>query len=281
MVDLGNKRVDGQVQAAEEEQGQVSHPVRISWIDSSGQPSHIHLTEDGVRTLCDAGSDDHAHYISSRKLAKSPNRIGGRSHYCRTCFVGSGKKHSKSLPWDVRCTTISETRRKVITLWEADQPILIVPAKTGIFYSNQTGGCACNHPVAEGYLYPLPRVNPMDHQCFNSCVWYRLGGCAAGWPVPAEWTPTGSAALAGLDKRTALEEMQREAVLWWDDFIEEIEGMPDRVRGWPKMRFVRADKSEEAWVNVEARLDFEVMDGAKKSKRDAWIRAILTWPNYD
>jgi hypothetical protein len=77
--------------------------VRIAWIDSCGMPSHIHLTGDGKKTLCDGEGESHAEYISGRTLAKTPNKRSGRSNYCRECFMKSGAKFSKSLPWDARC----------------------------------------------------------------------------------------------------------------------------------------------------------------------------------
>lgn len=76
-------------------------PSRISWIDSAGQPSHIHLTEDGKDTLC----KDHAQYIAGRVLAKSPRKTAGRSNYCTFCCNKAGKK-AKSMPWDARCKDV-------------------------------------------------------------------------------------------------------------------------------------------------------------------------------
>lgn len=79
--------------------------TRIAWIDSAGQPSHIHLTADGKTTLCDAGGADHSHYIAHRTLAKSPRKTAGRSNYCSHCCKLAGKK-AKSLPWDSRCKDV-------------------------------------------------------------------------------------------------------------------------------------------------------------------------------
>lgn len=44
-----------------------------------------------------------------------------------------------------------------VELWDCGDALgLIVPATTGIKYSNQTGGTACDHPEVEGFYVPLP-----------------------------------------------------------------------------------------------------------------------------
>ena len=68
---------------------------KIGWLDSAGFPSHTHLTEDGIDTLC----KDHADYIQNRTLIKTPKKVSGFSNFCRVCF----KKGGKNLQWDVRC----------------------------------------------------------------------------------------------------------------------------------------------------------------------------------
>ncbi len=70
---------------------------RIAWIDSCGQPSHVHRTTDGVDTACGR----HAEYIAGRTLAVVPAKHTGRSRFCRSCFKNGGK----ALPWDSRCAT--------------------------------------------------------------------------------------------------------------------------------------------------------------------------------
>ena len=70
--------------------------------------------------------------------------------------------------------------KKSANLWalEDDQYFgLIVSMKTEIFWSNQTGGVACNHPKIEGLYVPLPlswlKENPIEnfvnsHQPFSA-----------------------------------------------------------------------------------------------------------------
>lgn len=96
---------------------------RISWVDSAGLPSHIHLTADGKQTLCDEAPawlkcckelglqpDSHAQYIEGRKLAKAPIKIRGRSQYCKECYGELRRRHGKhdhSQPWDQRCKEVT------------------------------------------------------------------------------------------------------------------------------------------------------------------------------
>jgi hypothetical protein len=68
---------------------------RIGWIDSVGMPSRIHLTSDGVDTICD-GMD---HYVENRRLAVVPKKKLGTSRFCGVCFANGGKAN----PWDDRC----------------------------------------------------------------------------------------------------------------------------------------------------------------------------------
>ena len=68
---------------------------KIAWLDSCGMDSHIHLTNDGIDTIC----GNHAEYIAERKLSKVCKSNHGASNFCRVCFSKGGK----SLPWDSRC----------------------------------------------------------------------------------------------------------------------------------------------------------------------------------
>lgn len=62
---------------------------RIGWLDSTGQSSRVHLTEDnGSTTIC----GHLIHWV----IAKVPTKRKGQSRYCRTCFANQKKK---SLDW--------------------------------------------------------------------------------------------------------------------------------------------------------------------------------------
>ena len=73
----------------------MKEQYKIAWIDSCGSPSHIHLTEDGIDTVC----ENHSEYIENRKLSQVPKKILGVSRFCKVCFKNGGK----SKPWDIRC----------------------------------------------------------------------------------------------------------------------------------------------------------------------------------
>lgn len=47
-----------------------------------------------------------------------------------------------------------------VELWNVDSPGVIVEIPTGVRWSNQTGGTACNHPEVEGVFVPMASVQP-------------------------------------------------------------------------------------------------------------------------
>lgn len=48
---------------------------------------------------------------------------------------------------------------KIIDICLCDIVAIILKAKTGFKYSNQTGGVCCNHPEQEGLLIPLENID--------------------------------------------------------------------------------------------------------------------------
>jgi len=42
-----------------------------------------------------------------------------------------------------------------VHLWNLIGAALIVPCKSGVIYTNQTNGTACNHPECEGIIIPI------------------------------------------------------------------------------------------------------------------------------
>lgn len=42
-----------------------------------------------------------------------------------------------------------------VKLWELSGAALVVPESTGVFYTNQVNGTACEHPKLEGILIPV------------------------------------------------------------------------------------------------------------------------------
>jgi len=70
---------------------------KIAWMDSCNMPSRIHLTEDGIETLC----GNHSVYIKERTLSVVPKKDHGISRYCKKCF----KNGHKSAPWHEKCSS--------------------------------------------------------------------------------------------------------------------------------------------------------------------------------
>src|SRR6185437_17021269 len=70
-----------------------------------------------------------------------------------------------------------------VYLWELDNPIIIVPAATGVIYCNQVDGVACDQRELEGFDLPLPRI---DARIFSPHWWERhhnrrVDGDDAAW----------------------------------------------------------------------------------------------------
>lgn len=68
---------------------------KVGWADSCNLPSCIHLTKDGIDTLCGG----HSEYLQHRVLARVPRKNGGYSKFCRGCFKDGGKSN----PWYPKC----------------------------------------------------------------------------------------------------------------------------------------------------------------------------------
>ncbi|MFA7275848.1 MAG: DUF6210 family protein [Pseudobdellovibrionaceae bacterium] len=49
----------------------------------------------------------------------------------------------------------TKTGKIKITLWQMCGAALIIPCETGVFYTNQVGGYAVDHPEMEGILIPV------------------------------------------------------------------------------------------------------------------------------
>ena len=59
------------------------------------------------------------------------------------------------------------TDAKIVRIWSQGGAFLIYPAKTNVFYHNQTGGVSCLQPIMEGILIPFqneyPLANPEEN----------------------------------------------------------------------------------------------------------------------
>jgi hypothetical protein len=70
---------------------------RIGWLDSTGEPSHVHRTVDGgTNTVCGHTPRNPEYESKAWKITnKIPRKKQGRSNFCSVCFSVGGK----SLPW--------------------------------------------------------------------------------------------------------------------------------------------------------------------------------------
>jgi hypothetical protein len=150
--------------------------------------------------------------------------------------------------------------KPVIELWEGVGLGLIIEWRSGILYSNQTGGTACLHPEVEGVFVPLRNDCERDSERLLSpekdLLEYFEG--------PKH---RGTGAIRGLDTDDA-------------DFITSIfarwhihELAVDRTR---------LRDSHEAWVHVVVDGELGGGDGLplKGFPRDS-RKGILTWSNSD
>ena len=153
-----------------------------------------------------------------------------------------------------------------ISLYGLDSPVLIVPAKTGIVYYNQTGGCATNQNEVEGYLIPIPPADPMDFVFCNHLLWYEKGGWVMEFPPKKSWKNLGishdeTVVAHRNNKKT-------EACMWWEDVCDSIEEYGEKS-GYD-MKVVKSVPQEEAWFWVRIR-----------HENGKIMNAFITWHNCD
>lgn len=139
----------------------------------------------------------------------------------------------------------------VVHLWDTDNAWLIIKAKTGVRYSNQTNGHACSHPGVEGFLVPLARAGQLSEE---------LGNCFEG-----SWNEDVTAERA--DQIDAL-------------IANALEYFALSVDRTPR-EFV--DASHEAWVHVIATPlpGANGLDRLETEHGNMPLEAILTWLNSD
>jgi hypothetical protein len=152
--------------------------------------------------------------------------------------------------------------RPVIQLLDSIGTSLIVEWPSGIWYSNQTGGTSCLHPLSEGVLVPIGNDFALDPPKLLG-IEDDLIGYFSGPP----WN--GSGATTGITRTDA-------------DAIDRILSRNMSFTG------IRVDRgrlleSHEAWVHVTMDPDTgpyavpQLLDGFDPFPR----RAVLTWSNSD
>lgn len=137
--------------------------------------------------------------------------------------------------------------KPIVRLWSLVGAGLIVPRSTGIIYTNQTDGHACDHPSLEGAFIPLS--NDYDHERFHDSLECKL----------CEIFPGG----------------------WGSPTTEICDQVDQLFRQYHETSGIRVDRnkieeSREAWIWVlldeNDRQDFQGF---------SCCSAILTWPNSD
>lgn len=138
----------------------------------------------------------------------------------------------------------------IVRLWQINGVGLILLHKSGIFYTNQTGGHSCSHPEAEGIFIPLvdEMVNQQDllFQHFTGPKW-------AGW------------CNDGIDVESAV-------------VIDQILDKSSHTK-FLKVDHGRLADSHEAWVYVT--IESPPDPDALPWKGFASMKGILTWENSD
>ena len=133
-----------------------------------------------------------------------------------------------------------------VLLYELSGLALILPARTGVAYRNQTGGHSCLHTELEGYLVPILGERPDALERLSA---HFIGSKYGGW------------CDRGIDAETA-------------EFIDSLLAEMNRV---PIV--VDRDKlnlSWESWIHVK--IQSPLISLVQNAEPDC---GILTWPNSD
>jgi hypothetical protein len=139
------------------------------------------------------------------------------------------------------------SEQTTVLLYELGGLALVVPARTGIVYRNQTGGHACLPSQMEGYLVPFAGEVP------NTCARLLLHFTGPKW---------GGWCSDRIDGETADE---------IDSVLADMAGRDHIIVDRTKL-----DRSWEAWVHVKiAGPLLALVEGATPGE------AVLTWPNSD
>jgi hypothetical protein len=140
---------------------------------------------------------------------------------------------------------------RLIRLWNGGGIGIIIPCKSGVCYSNQTGGHACFHPEVEGVYVPLVDETINQEARLEE---FFTGPKLQGWCCDA------------IDAETA-------------DFVDSVLDSSPFSRGVKTDR-KRLEASHEAWVHVT--LPSTAQDpGISEIVGFEGAEAILTWANSD
>ena len=134
-----------------------------------------------------------------------------------------------------------------ISLYDLTQCALVVPAATGVSYSNQAHGTACAQPMVEGFIVPIAHDHALSEP--NQALEHRITSIF----------PEGGPGTLG----------NKEA-----DLIDAILHSRSNTAGISVNRAM-LDESMESWLHVTVQT-IELVKPMSTS-----FSAILTWPNSD
>ena len=133
-------------------------------------------------------------------------------------------------------------------------PVIIVPAATGVIFSNQVDGIACVQRELEGYLVHLPRF---EDEIFVPEWWAR------NYNRRMFGSPAHDAAWAAI----------------WVSIEAALARRPDEGE-WPaNIRVVPHDENAEAWVHVA--FDLPIPGQTASGQTFVPLRGVLTWESCD
>jgi len=141
--------------------------------------------------------------------------------------------------------------KPLVQLWCGQRLGLIVLHPSGVYYSNQTGGHACLHPLAEGIFVPI-RDDTLDLE--KELKDYFVGPKWKGW------------CSEGIDEETAT-------------FVDDVLAKSHLTRDVTVNRN-RIIDSHEAWVYVDYR-NPKTADWNSEITGFGQCQAVLTWENSD
>jgi hypothetical protein len=147
---------------------------------------------------------------------------------------------------------IAQPDKPLIQLWGAPRFGLIVLRPSGVYYSNQSGGHGCYHPMVEGVFIPLGEETADQEK--ELCE-YFTGPKWSGW------------CCEGIDEETAA-------------FIDSVLAKSHLTKDIAVDR-AHFEDSHEAWVYVDFRNTVPYGYGGVEICGFGVCKAVLTWENSD
>ena len=137
----------------------------------------------------------------------------------------------------------------LIRLWSIRSPVILVPRKTGVTYTNQTCGTGCRQDEMEGFAIPIS--DEFDDADYEQGLDFRI----------CQLFPDGSSGLIDLKLAEKIQSI--------------LASYPESK--WIKINFARLEESYEAWLHVTLHENEEYVTAGLPEGQEA----ILTWHNSD